>query len=76
MLKYVADQIGADPAAFTTYARRKETRRDHIARLMIYFDVRSLLGRFASDGVGFAPSRPRPRDIGPVDPFDGVDAPS
>jgi hypothetical protein len=41
MLKYVADQIGADPTAFTTYARREETRRDHIARLMIYLDVRS-----------------------------------
>ena len=41
MLKYVADQIGADPTAFITYARREETRRDHIARLMIYLDVRS-----------------------------------
>ena len=40
MLKYVADQIGADPTAFATYARREETRRDHIARLMIYLDVR------------------------------------
>jgi TnpA family transposase len=29
MLKYVADQIGADPTVFTTYARREETRRDH-----------------------------------------------
>ena len=41
MLKYVADQIGADPTVFTTYARREETRRDHIARLMIYLGVRS-----------------------------------
>jgi Domain of unknown function (DUF4158) len=41
MLKYVADQISADPTAFITYARREETRRDHIARLMIYLDVRS-----------------------------------
>ena len=41
MLKYVADQIGADPTAFTIYARREETRRDHIARLMIYLGVRS-----------------------------------
>ena len=40
MLKYVADHIGADPTAFATYARREETRRDHIARLMIYLDVR------------------------------------
>jgi TnpA family transposase len=35
------DQIGADPTAFITYARWEETRRDHIARLMIYLDVRS-----------------------------------
>jgi len=41
MLNYVADQIGADPTAFTIYARREETRRDHIARLMIYLGVRS-----------------------------------
>jgi TnpA family transposase len=41
MSKYVADQIGADPSAFTTYARREETRRDHIARLMIFLDVGS-----------------------------------
>lgn len=41
MLKYVADQIGAVPTVFTTYARREETRRDHIARLMIYLGVRS-----------------------------------
>ena len=41
MLKYVADQIGADPTTLTTYTRREETRRDHIARLMIYLGVRS-----------------------------------
>jgi TnpA family transposase len=41
MLKYVADQIAADPTAFITYARREETRRDHIGRLMIYLNVRS-----------------------------------
>ncbi|GLS36521.1 hypothetical protein GCM10010869_21100 [Mesorhizobium tianshanense] len=40
MLKYVADQIGADPTMFTSYARREETRHDHIARLMIYLGVR------------------------------------
>ena len=40
MLKYVADQIGTDPTAFTSYARREETRHDHIARLMIYLAVR------------------------------------
>ena len=41
MLRYVADQIGADPEAFTLYARREETRRDHTARLMSYLDTRS-----------------------------------
>ncbi|PON08001.1 hypothetical protein ATY29_07935 [Rhizobium hidalgonense] len=41
MLKYVADQIGAAPDEFALYARREETRRDHMARLMIYLDTRS-----------------------------------
>ncbi|MES5047201.1 DUF4158 domain-containing protein [Rhizobium nepotum] len=40
MLKYVADQIGAAPEAFSLYARREETRRDHTARLMMYLDIR------------------------------------
>jgi len=31
MLKYVADQIGTDPTAFTTYAHRDETRRQRNA---------------------------------------------
>jgi TnpA family transposase len=41
MLRYVADQVGADPEAFALYARREETRRDHTARLMVYLDTRS-----------------------------------
>lgn len=41
MLRYVADQIGADPEAFALYARREETRRDHAARLMVYLNTRS-----------------------------------
>ena len=41
MLKFVADQIGAAPAEFALYARREETRRDHMARLMVYLDTRS-----------------------------------
>ncbi|MBB4123668.1 Tn3 family transposase [Martelella radicis] len=41
MLRYVADQIGADPEAFALYARREETRRDHTARLMVYLNTRS-----------------------------------
>lgn len=41
MLKYVADQIGADQGSFALYSRRKETRRDHAARLLVYLGVRS-----------------------------------
>ncbi len=41
MLKYVADQIAAAPDEFALYARREETRRDHMARLMVYLDIRS-----------------------------------
>lgn len=41
MLKFVADQIGAAPNEFALYARREETRRDHMARLMVYLDTRS-----------------------------------
>lgn len=41
MLKYVADRIGAAPDEFALYARREETRRDHMARLMVYLDTRS-----------------------------------
>ncbi len=44
MLKYVADQISADPSTFALYARREETRRDHAARLMIYLDTKSATG--------------------------------
>lgn len=44
MLKYIAEQIGADAGTFALYARREETRRDHIARLMIYLGTRSATG--------------------------------
>ncbi len=43
MLRYVADQIGAAPDEFALYARREETRRDHMARLMVYLDTRSAM---------------------------------
>jgi hypothetical protein len=45
MLKYVAEQIGADAGKFALYARREETRRDHIARLMVYLAARSATGQ-------------------------------
>ncbi|WP_336814152.1 Tn3 family transposase [Bosea sp. MMO-172] len=41
MLNYVAEQINADPRQFDLYARREETRRDHIGRLLRYLDLRS-----------------------------------
>lgn len=34
LLRYVADQIGAAPDEFALYARREETRRDHMAPLV------------------------------------------
>ena len=41
MLNYVAEQINADLRQFDLYARREETRRDHIGRLLRYLDLRS-----------------------------------
>ena len=41
MLNYVAEQIDADPRLFDLYARREETRRDHIAHLLGYLEMRS-----------------------------------
>lgn len=40
-LNYVAEQIDADPRLFDLYARREETRRDHIAHLLGYLEMRS-----------------------------------
>ncbi|TCU02618.1 uncharacterized protein DUF4158 [Rhizobium sullae] len=41
MLNYIAEQIGADPASFDLYARREETRMNHVARLLGYLEMRS-----------------------------------
>lgn len=41
MLNYVAEQVGADPGTFELYARREETRRDHIIHLLGYLELRS-----------------------------------
>ena len=41
MLHYVAEQLDADPASFRFYARREETRREHIAHLLSYLGKRS-----------------------------------
>ncbi len=41
MLSYVAGQIGIDSRLFDFYARREETRRDHIAHLLGYLEMRA-----------------------------------
>jgi TnpA family transposase len=41
MLDYIAEQIGADPASFDLYARREETRMNHVAHLLRYLGMRS-----------------------------------
>ena len=41
MLAFIAAQIGGDPTAFEEYARRDETRREHLGELQAYLDVRS-----------------------------------
>ncbi|KOF12405.1 transposase [Ensifer adhaerens] len=41
MLNYVAEQLGVDPDTFGFYARREETRREHVVRLHRYLGMRS-----------------------------------
>jgi len=41
MLSYIAEQIGANPASFNLYARREETRMNHVAHLLSYLEMRS-----------------------------------
>jgi TnpA family transposase len=41
MIHYIAGQLDADPGKFTFYARREETRREHIAHLLSYLGKRS-----------------------------------
>src|ERR1700676_3280408 len=41
MLAFVAKQIGADPALFGEYARRAETRREHLLELQKLLHLRS-----------------------------------
>ena len=40
MLAFVAKQIGADPALFGEYARRAETRREHLLELQRFLGLR------------------------------------
>lgn len=41
MLNYIAEQVGADPASFDLYARREQTRTNHVAHLLGYLEMRS-----------------------------------
>ncbi|TCQ70422.1 TnpA family transposase [Ochrobactrum sp. BH3] len=41
LLNYIAEQINVDPRLFSLYATREETRREHIAHLQRYLDLRS-----------------------------------
>ncbi len=41
MVTFVASQIGSPPKAFDEYARRDETRREHVGELLTYLGVRS-----------------------------------
>jgi TnpA family transposase len=41
MINYIAEQIGADPASFDLYARREETRMNHVAHLHRYLEMKA-----------------------------------
>lgn len=41
MLHYVAEQLDVEPDTFEFYARREETRREHIVHLLGYLEMRS-----------------------------------
>ena len=41
MLNFIAEQIGANPTSFDLYARREETRMNHVAHLLGYLEMRS-----------------------------------
>src|SRR5271166_1246637 len=40
MLAFIASQIGVGPESFTAYARREETRWEHLGELQAYLGVR------------------------------------
>ena len=41
MLRYVAEQIGADPDSFRSYARREPTRLEHVSQLLATLGMRA-----------------------------------
>ena len=40
MLAFIASQMACDPSEFLAYARRGETRREHLGELQTYLDLR------------------------------------
>ena len=40
MLAFIASQMACDPSEFVAYARRGETRREHLSELQTYLDLR------------------------------------
>lgn len=42
VLDVVADQMSIDPAVFELYARRDETRREHVAEIVARLDLRPM----------------------------------
>jgi len=49
LLSFVADQIGADPMAFGDYARRDQTRREHVAFLVQHLGLSTFRRRHVRD---------------------------
>ncbi len=45
VLDTVADQVGIDPVVFELYARRDETRREHLAEIMAHLNLRTIRER-------------------------------
>jgi Domain of unknown function (DUF4158) len=41
LLHFLADQLGVNPAAFADYARRDETRREHLIEVQSYLSLRA-----------------------------------
>jgi hypothetical protein len=52
MLDYVAEQVGASSTAFRLYARREETRSNHIAHLLGYLQKRNASSARSSNAGG------------------------
>lgn len=60
MLNYIAEQLDADPESFRSYARREETRREHIAHLLSYLENEQQQHRTGAPPY-YPPSKRRPQ---------------